>query len=127
MSLRTAGRTGSRPASGGTSASGGPSVSGAKSRSAASRRKAHLAAVADVLDELAGDIELLGAVLCADPVLVDRHMQELQAIDLITQKQRSLGMLLRADCPASALSSIGLDDLKHRLAHLATAASRKSP
>lgn len=112
MPARTAGRTGPRPAS------------GEKSRSSPGRRKAHLAAVADVLDELAADIELLGAVLCADPVLVDRHMQELQAIDLITQKQRSLGMLLRADCPVSALSSIGLEDLKKRLQQLATATTR---
>lgn len=87
-----------------------------------SRRKAHLAAVADVLTELSDDIEMLGAVLCADPLLARQHMRELQAIDLFAQKQRALAALLQADCPVSALSSIGLDDLKRQLQQLASAA-----
>lgn len=110
----------------GTGRTGPRSCAPRKARPSAGKRRAHLAAVADVLDELVADVELLGVVLCADPGVVDRHMRELQAIDLITQKQRALGMLLRADCPASALSTIGLDDLKRQLEQLATAATRKA-
>lgn len=91
--------------------------------SARSRHKAHLAAVADVLHELSDDIEMLGAVLCTDSSLMACHMQELQTVDLIAQKQRALAMLLRADCPVSALSTIGLDDLKRRLEQLSALAA----
>lgn len=84
-------------------------------------RQAYLAAVARILDELAGEIELLGAALCADPALVARHLEHLQAFDLITQKQRALGELLRADCPVSALSLIDLEDLKRRVEQIVAA------
>lgn len=83
--------------------------------STSAEHKAHLAAVAGILDELAADIELLGAALCADPDLAARHMGPLQAFDLITQKQRALGNLLRADCPVSALASIDLEEIRRRV------------
>lgn len=86
-----------------------------------------LNAVADVLTELAEDIELLGGVLCADGALAQRHMQELQTIDLIAQKQRTLADLVRSDCAISALHAIGLEDLKLRLQQLATAATTAPP
>ena len=59
------------------------------------------------------------------PELMQQHVQELQTIDLIAQKQRSLAALLRADCPRSALSDICLDDLKSRLHELVE--SHRSP
>lgn len=90
----------------------------------AAERKAHLAAVAGILDELAADIELLGESLCADADLAARHMGQLQAFDLITQKQRALGNLLRADCPVSALSSIDLEELKRRLEQIVAGEAR---
>ncbi len=74
-----------------------------------------LAAVADVLSELGDKIEAIGALLCSDPALAARHMEAMQAFDLIAQKQRGLAVLLRADCPASALAALGLDELKLRL------------
>ena len=77
---------------------------------------AHLATIAEVLIELSGEIEGLGAQLCADPALILRHLAPLQAIDMIAQKQRWLATLLRAECPVSAVDSISVDALRERLA-----------
>lgn len=75
----------------------------------------HLRAVADVLLDLSLDIEMLGTTLCASPEVVQHHVQELQAIDMIAQMQRSLAALLQADCPKRAMSEIGLEALRTRL------------
>ena len=78
----------------------------------------HLRAVSEVLIDLSSDIEMMGTTLCGDPDFVARHVQQLQLIDLVAQKQRSLATLLRADCPKSAMSEICLDDLRARLSEL---------
>lgn len=83
--------------------------------------KAHLLAVAHILAELSKDMESLGEVLCTDPTFAHRHMVELQAIDLISQKQRSLAAMLEADCPVSAVASVGLEELASKLKVLAGA------
>lgn len=77
---------------------------------------AHLATVADVLEELAGEIEALGAALCMDAGVLSQHMATLQAIDLIAQKQRWLATLLLAECPLAAVDTIGVETLKARFA-----------
>lgn len=74
-----------------------------------------LAAVADILAELGAEIEQLGVTLCLDPEVAARHMQALQAFDLIAQKQHGLAAMLRADCPLTALADLKLDELKERL------------
>ena len=53
-------------------------------------------AMAEVLGELGSEIEALGEVLCRDEDFAARHMRELQAIDLIAQKQRALASLIGA-------------------------------
>lgn len=78
----------------------------------------HLNAIAEILAELADDIELIGASLCKDPEFVEGRFSELQGIDLIAQKQKSLATLLRADCPVTALEQIGLEELRGRLLRL---------
>ncbi|WP_206238292.1 MULTISPECIES: hypothetical protein [Novosphingobium] len=75
---------------------------------------AHLTTVADVLHELAAEIEDLGTVLCIDPAVMTSHLRTLQSIDLIAQKQRWLATLLQADCPLSAVNTIGVEALKAR-------------
>lgn len=84
----------------------------------AAEPRPHLRAVADVLLDLSLDIEMLGTTLCANPAVVREHMQELQAIDMIAQMQRSLAALLQADCPQRALSEMGLETLRTRLHEL---------
>jgi hypothetical protein len=71
--------------------------------------------IAVVLEELALEVEDLGGRLCTDMDVAARHMDVLQAIDLIAQKQRSLARLLEADCPIQAIEQIGLDVLRDRL------------
>ena len=75
---------------------------------------AHLTTVSDVLNEIATEIEDLGAALCCDPVVIAGHVTKLQAIDLIAQKQRWLATMLRADCPLTAIDTIGVDALRAR-------------
>jgi len=80
------------------------------------RIAAHLTTVADVLTELAAEIEELGTTLCMDPAILNHHIGTLQSIDLIAQKQRWLATLLQADCPLHAVNTIGVEALKARFA-----------
>ena len=80
------------------------------------RIAAHLATVADVLHELATEIEDLGTTLCLDTAIIQHHVGTLQSIDLIAQKQRWLATLLQADCAHTAVSTIGVEALKARFA-----------
>jgi hypothetical protein len=71
--------------------------------------------IALVLEELSQEVEALGAALCSDTAVAVRHMDSLQAIDMIAQKQRSLAALLRADCLETEVERIGLDILRERM------------
>lgn len=71
--------------------------------------------VAELLIELSGELERLGESLCKDAALVRQHMTQLQKIDVIAQKQRSIAQVLGSDCPARAVEALGLDGLKERL------------
>lgn len=71
--------------------------------------------IAVVLEELAEEVEALGAALCTDMDIAIKHMDKLQAIDLIAQKQRSLGRLLVADRPAEEIERIAIDVLRDRM------------
>jgi hypothetical protein len=44
-----------------------------------------------------------------------RHVDTLQSIDLIAQKQRSLAALLDADCPEAQIEQIAIDTLRERM------------
>ena len=79
----------------------------------------HAATAARVLSDLSEEIEQLGTALCIDPAIVGKHLKELQAIDLISQKQRLIARLLEADCPASAVSGIELEQLAQQWRSLA--------
>jgi CheY-like chemotaxis protein len=71
--------------------------------------------IAVVLEELSQDVEALGAALCSDMDIAMRHMDTLQAIDLIAQKQRSLASLLTSDCPEAGVERIAIDTLRERM------------
>lgn len=79
-----------------------------------------LAIVAEILCELADDVETLGVTLCHDTEFAARHLEALQAIDQIAQKQRSLAGLLESENTALALEALGLEELKQRLGAAAT-------
>ena len=74
-----------------------------------------LGGVAEILEELAGEVECLGESLCADPDVIVRHMDQLQGIDLIAQTARQLGMLVGSGNPTAALDDVRLEALRHRL------------
>lgn len=78
----------------------------------------HLAidTVANVLLRLSGDIEDLGATLCMDAQITERHIATLQAIDLIAQQQRCLASILLAHGPAAEALRIPLEALRKELA-----------
>lgn len=90
-------------------------------QSAFGSAKARVAVIrtADVLSELSGEVEALGASLCADPQVTACHINTLQQIDIIAQKLQGLANLLAADCPVSAVSDLSLESLRDRFDHLA--------
>lgn len=71
-------------------------------------------AMAQVLNELGTEVEALGEVLCRDADFAARHLRELQAIDLIAQKQRALAAILEAGFSAAEMGRINLETLRHR-------------
>jgi hypothetical protein len=71
--------------------------------------------IAVVLEEMSQEVEALGASLCLDMDIAMRHIDTLQAIDLIAQKQRSLAALLEADCPEAGVEKIAIDTLRERM------------
>jgi hypothetical protein len=71
--------------------------------------------IAEVLEELAQEVETLGTMLCSDMDVAMRHIAALQAIDLIAQKQRSLAILLGAEHPEAEIEQIAIDTLRNRL------------
>lgn len=71
--------------------------------------------IAVVLEEMSQDVEALGAALCCDMNIAMNHMDTLQSIDLIAQKQRSLASLLVADCPEEGIEKIAIDALRERM------------
>lgn len=76
--------------------------------------QAKLDAVADILSEIGSEVEALGEVLCRDEGFTERHMRELQAIDMIAQKQRALAAILSAGLSERELDKIGIDSLRSR-------------
>jgi hypothetical protein len=71
-------------------------------------------AMAEVLNELGTEVEALGEVLCRDENFVERHCRELQAIDLIAQKQRALAAILAGGFSEQEMRRISLDALRQR-------------
>ncbi|KPP96326.1 hypothetical protein [Erythrobacter sp. HL-111] len=72
-------------------------------------------AIADSLRLLAIDTEGMGLALCSDPAVAARHMEQLQAIDRISQSLRELARVLAASDPEAAIGSICLGDLREAL------------
>lgn len=71
-------------------------------------------AMAEVLLELGTEVEALGEVLCRDQTFAGRHVRELQAIDLIAQKQRALAAIIAAGFSDAEMRRISLEALRSR-------------
>lgn len=77
-------------------------------------REPKFLAMAEVLNELGTEVEALGEVLCRNAAFADRHCRELQAIDLIAQKQRALAAILAAGFSEDEMRRVSLDALRER-------------
>ena len=77
----------------------------------------------DVLDQRMAEelalvvrqLEQLGGMLAADPILLHRHAVQLQSIDLIKQVLGHLGRIAGAGDKAAAVEAVTLSELKARL------------
>ncbi len=72
-------------------------------------------AIANLLTAMSVQIEGLGADLCADPVIVQRHLTSLQTIDKLAQYLEQIAFILNADNPFTAIDQVRLADLKEHL------------
>jgi len=72
-------------------------------------------AIAASLGALARDTEGMGIALCSDPEVAARHMEQLQAIDRISQSLREVSRVLAASDPEAAIGDICLGDLRETL------------
>ncbi len=72
------------------------------------------ALVADELDRIRSLLEDMGMQLCADPDMVRRHMNVLQSVDEICQRNENLARTLRATDMIAEAASITLETLRVR-------------
>lgn len=72
-------------------------------------------AIAEVLARLAEEAEGFGVVLCGDPAITTRYLEQLQEIDRHAQCLRELADIMRAARPEVAVESVRLGDLRGEL------------
>ena len=61
-------------------------------------------------------LEAMGDALCEDPILLSRHGEKLQSIDLIAQLLGHIASVIGAEDRDDAVSRIGMMELRNRLA-----------
>jgi hypothetical protein len=71
--------------------------------------------IAEELELVVRQLEQLGETLVGDPILLHRHAQQLQSLDLIQQVLGHLGRVVAAGDKAMAVDRITLVALKARL------------
>ena len=71
--------------------------------------------VAEELELVIRQLEQLGDILAADPILLHRHAPQLQSIDLMQQVLGHLGRVVTAGDKTMAVDRISLTELKARL------------
>jgi len=73
------------------------------------------ALIADELDRIREVLEDMGVELCGDPQIVRGHLDALQTIDEICQRNENLARTLRADDMIAEAASITLESLRSRM------------
>lgn len=79
-------------------------------------------AISAVLAKLAEDAEGFGVVLCTDPAITARYLEQLQQIDRHAQSLRELATILSAASPESAVGGVRLGELRADLERACAAA-----
>lgn len=82
-----------------------------------------LARAADALQSYAGEVEQLGEILCSQEALIERHLDQLQSIDRLSQCLSQLALVLRAPAPDRAVAAITISILQDQLTQSPTAES----
>lgn len=72
------------------------------------------ALIADELDRIRVVLEEMGMRLCADSEIVRNHMEVLQSIDELCQRNENLARTLRAHDMVSEAAGITLESLRQR-------------
>ena len=72
-------------------------------------------AIAAMLADLAADAEGFGVVLCTDPAIAARYLEQLQQIDRHAQSLRELAAILNAPVPEAAIAAVRLGSLRSEL------------
>jgi demethoxyubiquinone hydroxylase (CLK1/Coq7/Cat5 family) len=72
-------------------------------------------AIGVVLGRLAQDAEGFGVVLCVDPEISTRYLEQLQQIDRHAQSLRELAAIMRSSEPERAFDAVRLGDLRTEL------------
>jgi hypothetical protein len=75
--------------------------------------------IGEELELVVRQLELLGDVLVSDPILLQRHAQQLQSVDLIQQVLGHLARVVAARDKTMAVDRITLVELKARLKRMA--------
>jgi hypothetical protein len=75
--------------------------------------------IGEELELVVRQLELLGDVLVSDPILLQRHAQQLQSVDLIQQVLGHLARVVAARDKAMAVDRVTLVELKARLKRMA--------
>ncbi len=71
--------------------------------------------IVEEIDCVRRHLELLGGVLANDPILLHRHNQQLQSIDLINQLLGHLTRVIAAEDKTLAVEQVSMQDLRSRL------------
>jgi hypothetical protein len=75
--------------------------------------------IGEELELVVRQLELLGDVLVSDPILLQRHAQQLQSVDLIQQVLGHLARVVAARDKTMAVDRVTLVELKARLKRMA--------
>lgn len=67
------------------------------------------------LDYVRRMLDVMGDALCADPVVVGRHMTSLQTVDIAGQILGHISKVITSSDPNGAVHRIGMCELKGRL------------
>ena len=78
--------------------------------------------IAEELESIRRQLDLLGGVLVTDPVLLHRHAPQLQSIDRINQLLGHLARIICTDQKDLAVDQVTLTDLRARLQRRPTGA-----
>ncbi|WP_129794228.1 hypothetical protein [Sphingosinicella sp. CPCC 101087] len=71
--------------------------------------------IAEEIESIRVDLDLLGGTLVCDPALLERHAKELQSIDRIHQLLGHLARIIAAEQKDLAVDQVTLTDLRARL------------